>query len=129
VLKPGGQLVFHDVFAGAETPLRVPTPWAEVAGHSYLARPGEVRLLLRELAFDERCWEDRSAAAAAWFAQGLERLRGANPPQAGLHLLMGDTARRKIENMVWNFAHHRTEVCQAVYVRRGLDPGGMRRDD
>ncbi len=90
VLKPGGQLVFHDIFAGPAGRLHLPTPWAGDGSISHLIAVAELKPLLMDLGFAPVRWEDKRAASAAFFRAVLERLRTEGRPPVGLHLLMGD---------------------------------------
>lgn len=118
VLVPGGRLLFHDIFEG-EGLLHYPVPWAEEASISFLEAPGSVKQILEDGGFEIVDWEDTSRASLEWFTVALERPtleRSANagPPPLGLHLLMGDTARVKLENITRNLREGRIVVVQAV---------------
>jgi MPBQ/MSBQ methyltransferase len=70
VLRPGGRLVFQEVFAGPGGDLICPVPWARDPATSFLVPPEMVRTLLREAGFEERIWlplspDERAAEAAA----------------------------------------------------------------
>jgi MPBQ/MSBQ methyltransferase len=70
VLRPGGRLVFQEIFAGPGGDLVCPVPWARDPATSFLVPPEQVRTLLREAGFEERVWlplapDERAPAAAA----------------------------------------------------------------
>jgi SAM-dependent methyltransferase len=98
VLRPGGVLVFHDVFAGGGEQLDYPVPWASTADASFLATLSTVRAILGKLPLEVDSWVDCTAASAAWFGGVRERFDGGAPPPLGVHLLMGDDARDKVAN-------------------------------
>ncbi len=114
VLKPAGQLAFHDIFAGPEPGLHLPVPWASEAAISHLADPDEVRILLAQQGLTAVHWEDKTAASMAFFRDALERLRDAGPAPLGLHLLMGESAAVKFGNVLRNLEDDRIRVAQAV---------------
>jgi ubiquinone/menaquinone biosynthesis C-methylase UbiE len=117
VLAPGGKLLFHDVFLGAAGDPHFPVPWAGDASISHLEQPGEVARLLESIGLRQRHWEDVSAKSLAWFRALLERFAARGRPPLGLHLLMGDDAQSKFENLVRNLEQARIAVVQAVYER------------
>jgi ubiquinone/menaquinone biosynthesis C-methylase UbiE len=117
VARPGGMLLFHDVFRGDNGPLHYPVPWAEEPSISFLAAPHEARQILEDLGFMIRDWEDRTLPSQQWFAAALERLKTEGQPPLGLHLLMGSTARTKFENLFRNLSEGRAVVCQACAQR------------
>jgi SAM-dependent methyltransferase len=114
VLKRGGRLVFHDIFAGNGGPVHFPVPWAETPDISFLAAPPEAFGIVEALSLRFVDRADRTAQATAWFEATLERLRQSGPPPLGIHLLMGPSARVKFGNMLRNLKEARIVVWQAV---------------
>lgn len=114
VLRPGGRLVFHDIFAGPRAePLRFPVPWASDPSISHLIDPDALATLLGRAGFQRVRWEDRTEESLAFFEKAL-----AAPAQPlGLHLLMGDDARTKFENVAHSLRRGRIRVLAAVLRR------------
>jgi SAM-dependent methyltransferase len=56
VLRPGGRLVFQELFAGPGGPAILPTPWAREPSANFLAPAEDVRRLLLQTGFIERAW-------------------------------------------------------------------------
>ena len=117
VLRPGGRLAFHDIFAGAGGEVHFPVPWASRPGLSALAPVDDVRALLASTGFAELSWQDRTARALDWCRAALERLRTQGPPPLGIHLLMGEDSQAKLQNMVRNLEEGRIAVAMAVVQR------------
>ncbi len=118
VLKPGGRLLFHDIFQGDGGPPHYPVPWAETSEISFLATPETIRGLLNTLGFKLLSWENKSQHSLEWFAATLERIKQSGPPPLGLHLLMGATVKAKFENVLRNLQEGRIVVFQAVAEKR-----------
>lgn len=114
VLAPSGRLLFHDIFQGAGGPPHYPVPWAEDSSISFLALPETVRTILEELGFDILAWEDKTQHSLDWFAATVEKIEQSGPPPLGTHLLMGDTARNKLRNVIANLKEARIVVVQAL---------------
>ena len=102
VLRPGGTFAVFDVMLGAEPgELTFPVPWSGVAETSFVAAPDAYRAAAAEAGFEAVGERDRSAFAADFFARVRARIaEQGGPPPLGIHLLMGDTAKDKIDNYV-----------------------------
>lgn len=118
VLKPGGQLVFHDIFAAGSETLEFPVPWASDATISHLIGIPELQTLLRDLGFEPVRWEDRTEAFVAFFHSVFERVQTQGWMPLGLHLLMGNDAAHKFANVLHNLEKDRLRVVQAVMEMR-----------
>jgi MPBQ/MSBQ methyltransferase len=113
VTRPKGTLLFHDIFEGNGGPLHYPVPWAEEPSISFLAAPEEVRTTLEHLGFVIHDWVDKSEPSLQWIVAAIEKTRVSGPAPIGAHLLMGDTARKKLENAIRNLREGRFVVYQA----------------
>jgi sarcosine/dimethylglycine N-methyltransferase len=114
VLAPRGRLLFHDVFQGPGGALHYPVPWAEDGSISFLETPETVRKILEGLGFSVLAWDDKSQMSREWFVTRLAALDASGPPPLGSHLLMGATARLKLENNARNLSEQRSVVVQGV---------------
>lgn len=122
VLKPGGTLAFHDIFAGNGNGngdgLHFPVPWAPDDTINHLIQVERLSDLLESLGLSPVRWEDKTEAAEAFFGTLLPRVRAEGWMPVGLHLLMGEEALTKFTNMHQNVREGRVRVVQAV-LRRG----------
>jgi len=117
VLKPGGQLAFHDIFAGSGGAVLFPVPWAGDASISHLIAPDDLRELLTDLGLTADRWEDKTSESVSFFESVLARVRTEGWMPLGLHLLMGENASEKFSNVLRNLAEGRVKVVQAVMRR------------
>lgn len=101
VLVPGGTFALFDVMRHSEAPLTFPFPWAEAADFSFVDPPERYREAAGRAGFTPLAERERRDFTLAFFARVLARIEAAGgPPPLGIHLLMRDTAHRKIENYV-----------------------------
>ena len=110
VLKPGGRLVFHDIFRGlGEDPI-YPTPWAEDASISALATEDSVRKILETAGLAIDSWQSKVEESIEFFAKVAEQVKVKGVPPIGIHLLMGDNAIEKLQNYARNLREERVSV-------------------
>jgi ubiquinone/menaquinone biosynthesis C-methylase UbiE len=114
VLVPQGRLAFHDVFQGSGGAPVFPVPWAEGSSLSFLATPNQVRTILAEVGLRVLDWEDMTRQSLEWFVEARAKRERFGPPPLGLDLLMGSTAKTKIDDLIHNLREGRVAVVQAV---------------
>ncbi|HYQ70384.1 MAG TPA: methyltransferase domain-containing protein [Gammaproteobacteria bacterium] len=117
VLKPGGRLLFHDIFSADGDEPWYPVPWAGDPSISFLERVDRVPDILRTAGLQVEVWEDRSSDSLAWFRNTVARVRDSGPAPLGLHLLMGAGTLPKFENLIRNLQESRITVIQSVAVK------------
>lgn len=101
VLAPGGTFALFDVMAASDAPLTFPFPWAEEAGFSFVTPPSTYRAAANAAGFTPVAERDRTEFAKGFFDRVLARsARAGGPPPVGIHLLMHETGRTKIDNYV-----------------------------
>ncbi len=98
VLKPGGRLCVYDVMRKGAGVVPYPMPWAEGPETSHLTTPEEMRELLEAAGFEVEQVEDRTDFAREFFRRSFAAMQG-GPKPLGPHLIMGATAREKLENI------------------------------
>ena len=105
VLRPGAYFGIYDVMRTGEGELAYPVPWAATPETSAVHSLDDYRVALRAAEFTTTAERNRRDFALEFFAKLKASTTGANgPAPLGLHILMGDTAPRKIANMVANIA-------------------------
>jgi ubiquinone/menaquinone biosynthesis C-methylase UbiE len=115
VLKPGGRLLFHDIFLGEIGEPYYPTPWAGESSISFLWPSNTIRTTLEGIGFSIDDWADKTRHSEEF----LKKMKAAGPQPLGIHLLMGDTAPTKIQNVLRNLQENRICVIQAVVEKTG----------
>jgi ubiquinone/menaquinone biosynthesis C-methylase UbiE len=111
VLRPGGRLLFHDIFRGLGDSPIYPAPWAEDESISTLATEAEVRSILEQLGLQIVEWATKVDESIEFFRAVYSRIQADGPPPIGIHLLMGDNAGIKLQNYVRNLRENRTAVA------------------
>lgn len=101
VLVPGGTFALFDVMKGSDAALTFPFPWAETEEFSFVAPPSRYRSAAGAAGFEPVAERDRSEFASDFFDRVFARFAQAGgPPPVGIHLLMHETGKVKIENYI-----------------------------
>jgi ubiquinone/menaquinone biosynthesis C-methylase UbiE len=111
VLKPGGRLLFHDIFRGLGDPPFYPTPWAEDESISALATGTEARSIIEQVGLKIEQWLVKVQESIEFFKRVSAQIEADGSPPIGIHLLMGDNAKDKLQNYVRNLSEDRVSVA------------------
>jgi SAM-dependent methyltransferase len=111
VLRPGGRLVFQEIFAGPGGDLVCPVPWARDPATSFLVPPEQVRRLLCDAGFEERVW----LAPEPDQRPPTQGAAGVSSPGA---VVNGPDAVEMEANVRRNSAEQRITSRRAVLIRR-----------
>jgi len=107
--------LFHDIFLGEGGEPHYPVPWASEPSISFLWLLNTVRTTLQDIGFSIADWEDKTRHSEEY----IKRLKGIGSQPLGIHLLMGDTAPTKIQNVMRNLQENRVCVIQALAEKSG----------
>lgn len=113
VLRPGGRLVFQDIFQGPGGDALYPVPWADSPHISFLVAPELARAAAEGSGFETMQWRDVTDASLAWYKKQPDATGKPLPP-LGLHLVTGQTSRDKRVNQLKNLQEGRAVLVQAM---------------
>jgi ubiquinone/menaquinone biosynthesis C-methylase UbiE len=111
VLKPNGRLLFHDVFRGPGDPPLYPTPWAEDESISVLVTERQGRLIMEKAGMRIDQWCVKVQESIDFFQRVLARIDAKGQPPIGIHILMGDDTKVKIQNYLRNLSEDRVSIA------------------
>ena len=114
VLRSGGTLALHEVFAGPAGPRHYPVPWAADAEIDFLVSQEEARRSVATAGLREVQWVDVTEKSREWFRNMLAARRSGPQPPLGLHLLVSDFPARAA-NVLRNLEERRITVAMAVF--------------
>ena len=100
VLKPGGYLLYYDIFKNREGEIGYPMPWASNGGQSFLFKSEDMERILSDLGFSKVHFQDQTKAGVDFFEAFIAKLKKLGPPKIGLNVLMGETTKPKILNLL-----------------------------
>ncbi len=113
VLRPGGHFLVYEVMRTGEGALSFPLPWSGTPGTSWVAAPQEYRDAARAAGFEIAAERERRDYALDFFARMQARMAEGAPP-LGPHLIVGETYREKIANMVTNIRAGRIAPVEMI---------------
>lgn len=102
VFKPGGYFGIFDIMQTGAGDLTFPVPWAASAETSAVSAPDYYEKALSQAGFMVEGVRDRRDFAVAYFEKTNARIAEHGPPPLGLHVIMGESTKVKIDNVVEN---------------------------
>jgi len=115
VLKAGGHFLFYDILKKGDGDINYPMPWAGNTNFSFLSKVEEMDTLLKNLGFTKEQSTDQTQAGIVFFDALVTRLKEFGPPKMGLNVLMGDTTKPKLMNLLTHLKTGNIELQSGVY--------------
>jgi ubiquinone/menaquinone biosynthesis C-methylase UbiE len=114
VLTTGGRFIYYDILGNAE-PVHYPVPWAADASLSFLITSPQLHTLLTQTGFQRIQVTDETEKGIGFFNKLFSRIDQKGIPALGLHLLIGDTAQTKLNNLRSNLIEQRVVLESGIY--------------
>jgi ubiquinone/menaquinone biosynthesis C-methylase UbiE len=114
VLVPGGRFVYYDVFATGDQPIHFPVPWANDESISHLITTSALKDILKNAGLHPTSSTDHTAKSIESFEKMLPIVKQQGLPALGTHLLMGDNAIEKQENVLRNLSEKKIVVESGI---------------
>ncbi|MBC8755496.1 methyltransferase domain-containing protein [Kordia sp. YSTF-M3] len=118
VLKVGGHFLFYDILKKGTKEVSFPMPWASHAELSFLFKVEEMDAILKELDFTNEKLTDETQAGIDFFNALVAKLKEFGPPKIGLNVLMGETTKPKLMNLLSHLKNGKLELKSGVYKKR-----------
>ncbi len=115
VLKEGGTFLYYDIFKKGNESVNYPMPWAGESKISFLAPIIEMEAILEGLGFKKIKSTDQTAAGIAFFEKMIVKMLVSGPPKLGLNVLMGNTTKIKIGNLLEALKQGKLELQSGIY--------------
>ena len=90
-------------------------PWASLADHSFLFKAEEMDSFLIEFGLTKEQSTNQTQAGIDFFDAFVTRLKISGPPKMGLNVLMGDTTKPKLMNLLSHLKSGVLELQSGVY--------------
>ena len=100
VLAKGGSFIYYDIFKGKNTSLNFPVPWADEPAISFLTDAEKVQEILTKLKLEMVLKTDQTKAGIEFFEELLNRKQKQKRSKLGLNVLMGESGKTKLLNVL-----------------------------
>lgn len=118
VLKPGGSFLYYDIFKNNDIKVEYPMPWASSANHSFLFKSYEMHDILNELRFEKLTANNETQAGIDFFEVLVAKLKEFGPPKIGLNVLMGETTKPKLLNLLGHLKSDSLMLESGIYKKK-----------
>ena len=116
VLTDGASFAVYDIMSGPTGKPRYPLPWATAPDHSFVSAADDYLAAGLAAGFEAGSSTDLSGAAIEYMERGRSALE--NPPEMGLHLLLGPEGTERMANLVAGFRSGALEARQIIFTLR-----------
>jgi len=100
VLENNGTFIYYDIFKNSDEEVNYPMPWANEPKISFLTRVNNMETILNQLGFSKIQSTNETNNGIVFFKKLLEKIKEFGPPKLGLNVLMGETTKSKIVNLL-----------------------------
>lgn len=115
VLKTGGYFLYYDILKNGDGEVNYPMPWASNAQQSFLITIEEMNNQLKALGFTNKQTTDQTPAGIQFFDSLVAKLKEFGPPKMGLNVLMGETTKPKLMNLLGHLKNGELALKSGVY--------------
>ncbi len=117
VLKSGGHFLYYDIFKKNGNEIVYPMPWASTSDHSFLVKAIEMHDILNELKLEKSTIIDQTKAGIDFFESLVAKLKAYGPPKMGLNVLMGDSTKHKLLNLLEHLKNGTLMLESGIYTK------------
>jgi len=115
VLKTDGYFLFYDILKKGSRKVNYPMPWASIADHCFLFKYEDMHRLLTELELTKVQCLNQTQAGIDYFDELMARINNLGPPKMGLNVLMGESTKTKLMNLLSYLKNGELELKSGVY--------------
>ena len=115
VLKTGGYFLFYDILKKGTGEVNYPMPWASIADHSFLINVEDMNDFFNEFGLTKEQSSNQTQAGIEFFDELIANLKELGPPKMGLNVLMGETTKPKLMNLLTHLKNGDLELISGVY--------------
>lgn len=115
VLKSGGHFLYYDIFKKGHGEINYPVPWASKSEMCFLFKETDMDDFLTQFGLTKEQFKDQTQAGIDFFNALVANLKEFGPPKMGLNVLMGETTKPKLMNLLNHLKSGKLELKSGVY--------------
>ncbi len=115
VLKVGGYFIYYDIFKKGNGKVNYPMPWASNVNQSFLFKAEEMDGYLKEFGLKKEQLDNQTQAGIEFFDSLIAKLKEFGQPKMGLNVLMGETTKPKLMNLLKHLKSGDLELKSGVH--------------
>jgi len=115
VLTNNGTFIYYDIFRKDKEDVDYPVPWANDASVSFLETISNMDKILTDLGFLKIQSTDQTYKASQFLIGLFEKLKLNGPPELGLNVLMGNSTKEKLENILKGLGEEKIVLQSGIY--------------
>ncbi|MEQ8303492.1 MAG: class I SAM-dependent methyltransferase [Cyclobacteriaceae bacterium] len=116
VLKSGGHFLYYDIFKVGIGEVTYPMPWASTPDMSFLFKETEMDALLTEHGLTRLQSNDQTQSGVDFFNDLAAKMEKFGSPKIGLNVLMGESTKSKLMNLLAHLERGVLELKSGVYI-------------
>jgi len=120
VLNEEGALVYYDIFKKDNKDINYPVPWANNASISFLETIPVVDVLLKDLGFVQLQTSNQTYKAKQFLINLFETIKKNGQPKLGLNVLMGNSTKKKLSNILKGIEENKIELQSGIYRKKSV---------
>jgi SAM-dependent methyltransferase len=121
VLTNNGTFIYYDIFRKDKEDVDYPVPWANDASVSFLETISNMDKILTDLGFLKIQSTDQTYKASRFLIGLFEKLKLNGPPKLGLNVLMGNSTKQKLENILKGLGEEKIVLQSGIYKKRAIN--------
>lgn len=118
VLKPNGYFIYYDIFKSGDGEVIYPMPWATTKEQSFLFKVENLQNILISLGFAKIKKTEQTQPGIAFFEKLFAKANKARPSKIELDILMGETTKLKLSNLINHLKNGELELQSGIYQKK-----------
>ena len=110
-----GTFIYYDIFRKDKEDVDYPVPWANDASVSFLETISNMDKILTDLGFLKIQSTDQTYKASQFLIGLFEKLKLNGPSKLGLNVLMGNSTKEKLENILKGLGEEKIVLQSGIY--------------